>query len=358
MPRPSGTGATIQRRLDLLQDRKSRLASGAFNGLHVSFPLLKQKLGIGLGFTPYTRVSYRVQTEGFLDPNTEVLDTTSYVINFQGNGGLQQIVGGLGWQAGSRVAVGLTGRFIFGILENTRRTEFLNPFFEEAEITNATRLSGFTGTAGVLVRLPRAFTDSDVLNLGATVTLPVTLSGTRVRTLGAPADPDTLGGEISGNAKLPFGVGAGASYQPGAKWTFVVDALYEKWSDFSSDFPFPGYAPDGSQTLDDRLRLSGGFQFLPAGRDVLASYLKRTALRLGFYYDQSYASPRPDVSIRTYGLTGGFSFPTLHPGTRIDINFEVGTRGTTDFGLVRDRFFRIGANINFGELWFAKRKLG
>jgi hypothetical protein len=339
-------------------NRTSRLASGFFNGVHISFPLLKQKLGLGLGFVPYSRVSYRVQSNGFLNTDPAVLDTTSYVVSFQGNGGLQQIVGGLGWQAGSHVAVGLNGRFIFGILEETRRTQFLNPFFEDAVVTNATRLSGFTGSFGVLVRLPKAFSTNDALNLGATVTLPVTLTGTRVRTLGAGAEPDTLGNGISGKADLPFSLGVGASYQPGTRWTFIVDAHYENWSSFKSDFAFPGYAPDGSRSFDDRLRLSGGIEFLPAGHDLLASYLKRTALRLGFYYDRSYASPRPDVTIRTYALTGGFSFPTLHPGTRIDINFELGTRGTTDFGLVRDRFLRIGANINFGELWFAKRKLG
>ncbi|GIV61603.1 MAG: hypothetical protein KatS3mg044_0469 [Rhodothermaceae bacterium] len=337
-------------------DARSRLASGTFNGVHISFPLKSQTLGVGLAFVPFSRVSYRVAVEGTL-PATDGLEEVPYVVNYKGNGGLQQIVGGFGWQINNHIAAGAAAHFIFGILEERRETRFASGAYQRADVANATRLAGITGTGGVLIRLPGVFRQQDALSVGLTLTLPATLTGTRVRTLETSVEADTLGGELSGKVHLPYGLGFGVAYRPDLRWTFIADARYEPWSTFESDFTFPGYTP-GGHSLQDRLRLSAGIEFLPAGRDLLASYFRRTAYRIGFYVDRSYASPLPEETIRTFALTGGLSLPTLNAGTRIDLNVELGTRGTTERGLIRDRFIRIGVNLNLGELWFVKRKLG
>ncbi|RMF61890.1 MAG: hypothetical protein D6746_04890 [Bacteroidetes bacterium] len=338
-------------------DARSRLVSSALNGIHVGFPLKSQKLGLGLAYVPYTRVNYRVQEEGTLSPPDD--DEVPFTIQHTGGGGLQQVTGGLGWQINPNVAVGLQANWIFGILEQRRETRFASGFYQTATVASATRLHGVNGTAGVLVRLPNLLRPADQLAFGATFTLPTTLTGKRVPTLAlGQAEPDTLAGDRSGDVSLPYGVALGVSYQTDSRWTFLLDGRYEPWSQFESTFDFPGYDPDAGLTLRDRWRFSGGIEYFPAGRDFNASFLRRTAYRLGFYYDASYASPLPDVTIRTLAVTGGLSLPTMHPGTRIDLNLEVGTRGTTDRGLIRDRFVRVGLNVNFGERWFVKRKLG
>jgi hypothetical protein len=58
-----------------------------------------------------------------------------------------------------------------------------------------------------------------------------------------------------------------------------------------------------------------------------------------------------------YAVTAGFSLPTSLSGTRIDLNLEAGTRGTTDGTLVRDNFYRVALHVNFGERWFQERRL-
>ena len=56
----------------------------------------------------------------------------------------------------------------------------------------------------------------------------------------------------------------------------------------------------------------------------------------------------------------------IHPGSvfdpmsaRIaeDLGFEVGTRGSTENGLVRDVFARGSFTLNFGERWFIRRRI-
>jgi len=56
-------------------------------------------------------------------------------------------------------------------------------------------------------------------------------------------------------------------------------------------------------------------------------------------------------------VTGGLSLPSLFPGTHLDLNVEVGTRGTTDQDLVRDLFYGVSATLSIGERWFVRRKL-
>jgi hypothetical protein len=106
---------------------------------------------------------------------------------------------------------------------------------------------------------------------------------------------------------------------------------------------------------------------LPAGADRSRAYFARTAYRLGGYYDRTYfnatelaadgTSLGVGEAITTLAVTGGLSLPAVFPTARFDLGFEVGTRGTTDRGLVRDLFIKGSATINFGERWFRERRL-
>ena len=111
--------------------------------------------------------------------------------------------------------------------------------------------------------------------------------------------------------------------------------------------------------LHDRMRISGGVEWIPAGISQLESYLARIAYRLGFYRDNLYVSPSTAVGtkIDVVAVTGGLGLPTLFAGTRVDLVFEIGTRGTLDRNLVRDRFVGLSATVNVGERWFVKRRL-
>lgn len=343
---------------------ESRLTSGYLNGVRFSFPILERRLGVVLGFVPYSRVSYRVQQDGTLFLEDPDPDTLAYAIDFEGSGGLQSLTGGFGYRFNRHVSIGLALDGIFGIIENGRRTSFIGTGagdqFVDANVSAATQLFGLAGKVGVLLSTSRLFGEQDFVTFGATFTTPATLSGDRVRTLGEDLDRDTLGTAVSGDVHLPWRLAAGMAYQPDPRWTVVAGGRFEPWTDFESDLPFPGYAPaDGASeaVLSDRIQAGGGVEFMPAGTDQLAPYLGRVAYRLGFAFDRSYISPDADVNIRTLAVTGGLSLPTRLSGTRLDVNIQVGTRGSTEADLVRDRFLRLSASVNIGERWFQTPKL-
>ncbi len=348
----AGASLTTVRAEDAGTAEASRASAGDLTGLHLGIPVLPSRLGVTVSYGPYSRVNYRstsvdsLQFEG---------DWVPYEINLEGAGGIQQVSAGLGVRLGPAVQLGASGDVIFGTHEYLQRTAFDAANFAETRESRATRLRGFTGTVGAAVTARSLASEDDALTIGAAFTLPTSLSLTRIRTLGESLDRDTLETAVDGDATLPLLLRGGLTYLAGPRWLATVDALYEPWSAFESSLSFGGYSPDGATVLQDRLRLGGGFEVTPAGRDLRAGLLRRSAYRLGGYTERGlYAPTGSDVT--TLALTGGISMPSRISGARFDLGLEVGTRGSTDGVLVRDTFLKGTFTLNFGERWFVRRR--
>lgn len=351
-------GASFQRTNTTTDDESSLLSSGLIEGLQLSFPLYERTLGVGLSFQPYTQHNYRVRRQQTVEP----VDAT-YEQNLRGKGGLHSFRAGLGYRLNEIVSVGASVDVLFGIIDKERSTEFVDRSFRNANISDATRLNGVTSTVGGQLTFANVFQKNDALSIGSSVALPTNLSGTRVLTIGEGRNltQDTLE-TVDGEVSLPLRSRLGVAYQPNSAWILTLDGLYEPWSSFSSSFSSQGLLkgsfPEGGEgLLSDRWRISAGMQVVPGADDPLSGFFGNTGYRLGAAIEKLYVQPEADPTLRSYTVTAGFSFPTALSGTRIDLNLEAGTRGTTDGALVRDNFYSVSLHINFGERWFQKRKL-
>jgi len=332
----------------------SQLQGGTLNSVELSFPLLSRQLGLAFSFSPYSRMNYNVQRTGELTDSPLADEPVPFQTNIQGSGGLQQVRGGLGYRVTDNLSIGANASMVFGILEQGRETLFGGGSgLEGTNQVDATRLRGFTGTLGAIYALENVATSDDLLSFGASFTLPTRLTGELVETVGFSLDRDTLRTQPDRHIDLPFRAQAGGAYQPNDRWYFVADALYEPWTSFESTFQ---NFPVGGE-MNDRWRVSAGAEVTPAGTDDLASFFRRSSYRLGGYVDTGYATPVGTTDITTTALTGGVSLPTITGGTRLDLSFSVGRRGTTADGLVRDTFYTVSATLNIGERWFLRRQL-
>ncbi len=348
----AGASLTTVRAEDAATPDASMASAGDLSGLHLGIPILPSRLGVVVAYGPYSRVNYRSTSQDSLSVEGDVVP---FEINLEGAGGLQQISAGLGGRIGRALQVGASADVIFGTQESLQRTAFQAANFVETRESRATRARGITGTLGAAVTARALAADDDALTVGAALTLPTRLSLTRTRTLGQSLDRDTLETKLDGDATLPLLLRGGATYLAGQRWLATVDALYEPWSTFDSTLPFGGYDPSGADLLRDRLRVGGGFEVTPAGRDLRAGILRRTAYRIGGYAERGlYAPTGSDVT--TLALTGGLSVPNRLTGARFDLGVEVGTRGSTDGVLVRDTFLKGTLTLNFGERWFVRRR--
>jgi hypothetical protein len=328
---------------------------GQIEALHFSFPIYKETLGFGLSFQPYSRSNFEAVDRGVVGP-----DSLSYSRRFQGVGGLQQLRAGLGYTVADYLRVGASADVLFGIVEEQRRTT--SPQFRDAVLTDGTRLWGVTGTVGAHLALADVFTD-DALSVGASVTLPATLQGERIRTLDEGLSRDTLSSR-RGDVGLPWTGRLGVAYQPGERWSFVLDGLYAPWSTLSSDFDrraqgesaVTRFPIGGTESMADRWRISGGVEWVPGGEDQLATFFERIAYRLGGYYERLYIAP-DGADLNAVAATGGLSLPTSLSGTRIDLNSTVGVRGSRTSLPIRDVYYGFSLHVSFGERWFQERKL-
>jgi hypothetical protein len=336
----------------------TRLGSGYPTALQVSLPLTSQ-LGVAGALRPFTRVNYYTIDDGMLLMPDLPQDTVLYRVHLEGGGGLQEAQLGFGWRLTPGLSVGASGRAVFGVMEDRQRTQYFAPnAFPETLLSKQTRMWGFGATVGANYQANGVLANRDFLSVGAAVTLPTNLQARRLGTLGHSLDRDTLRAETAGSVRLPLSVSTGLAYAPNARWLMALDGRFEPWSTLDSDLAFTGYDPTtGQNNLHDRIRVGGGLQFLPAGTERDAQFLSRTAYRLGAYFDRGYVAPN-DHSVSTMALTGGMSMPSRLGATRFDLGFEVGTRGTTNHGLVRDLFLKGTATINFGERWFIRRQFG
>lgn len=337
-------------------DNRTRLSDGALGAVQIAFPITDFKVGMGLQYAPYSRVSYQVRQPGqYIDP--VMGDTVRYSVAFEGNGGLQRVDVGFGMAVTDQIRLGATVGGLFGLIEENRRTTFQTPGYLPTALGNSTRLSGFIGSVGMQGHFANVGGDGNALSFGAAVTSPAQLTGRRVQALGESLDRDTLSTSGRGTVKLPLVVAGGVSYSVGSRWTFLADGRYEPWTAFESDFAFSGYTPGGENRMADRVRLSAGAEVVPAGNRPFRPYFARIAYRLGALYDRNYVDPVSGYALDTYALTGGLSLPTLLPGTQLDLNLEVGTRGKAENLLVQDRYYRFGLIVNIGERWFERQKL-
>ncbi|MCY4159658.1 MAG: hypothetical protein OXF48_08620 [Bacteroidetes bacterium] len=330
--------------------RSEEFTRGNFNALQIGLPLLSGKLGLGLSYEPFSRIHYDVSTSGTL--STPLESDLSYQINHQGSGGLQQARIGFGLRLNSWASIGASSDFLFGIIEEGRRSTFSDATILPTNQVSSTRLFGVTPSFGVALSFDGQEYELVVAASGAFAT---TLDGTQTVTVGESLDLDTLGTSIEGDLKIPARFRGGLSLGYQNRWLLSTEIRHESWSSASTSLPFATFQ---SENLQNRTRYSLGVEFIPAGASVQAGYLSRTAYRLGFYRDQLYISPVAGRNVTVTAVTGGFGLPTLFLGTRLDISFEIGTRGTTNYNLIRDRFIGVSATLNIGERWFVKRRLG
>lgn len=350
--------ATFQRITESAADGgdPSTLGSGQLTAIQLGIPIYTRRTGLAFSFSPYTRLNYRVESLRELD--TGEGDPVPYTLSFGGNGGIQRLSGGFGHRLNNRLSLGVSADYLFGILEQTRSSEFNNINYTDRTIISGTRLRGVSASFGASFTALGTTETRDALIVAAVVTLPTTLSGERVEMLGSGESADTLSTGPEGDVRIPMSIKAGIAWNPDPRWLVVADALVEPWSSFESDFSFPGYDPSTGGALSDRTRLSAGVEYWPGAQQMFSGFFSRMAYRFGVYSDVDYISPDPAQEIRSIGLSGGISVPSRIPGTTIDLNLDVGRRGTTENGLIRDRYIRFGLNLNFGERWFDRLPLG
>jgi len=261
--------------------------------LAIGFPLSK-KAGFAFGLQPTSSVGY-----SFLSKVKVVNDVIKESNLFFGNGGTNRLFFGLGYKVLKNLSVGLEGAYKFGNITNTilNRRDSVQLASQYETVSN---VKGFNLKAGFQYKAP--INKKIDLNLGGVFTLSNTLSNN------------------------------GREYL----YSLVNNNL-------------------GAVLPRDSNRISIGGFYLPDFNSI-TSYWKRVTYSAGIKYMQTGLRIN-NTSVNDYGISFGVALPMGKKLSLLNLGFDLGRRGTTNNGLVKEKYanFRVGLTLN--DKWFNKRKI-
>lgn len=361
-------------------------SNAQFMGLGFGLPINKGSWGVGFGLIPQTSVGYE------LSDNITLANGDPVEFNYSGSGGLNKMYVGvskrvfthrdsLGHKAG-KVLVGGQMNYTFGSIATTRRTIF--PRDQGYFNTNS--------TANVIIRAPdfnfsaqyhysfRTQKRKDdklvkhdwTLTTGLFYDVQKSLGARRtdlttsyfLTTLGVEVTQDTIDfidrakGTITPPSSFGFGIGATRD----DKLSFALEYRVQDWNELKVNVE--GW--DLPAELGTRRSLAAGFSYNPKGFQAIRGdkdFWAHTTYSLGFRTESDYLIIN-GTQLESYALSAGLSLPfdAIRGKSRLTIGTELGSRGNTENGAIRERYVEIFVGFSvtpslFESDWFKKRRI-
>lgn len=329
------------------------------NQFQLQLPIYKNKLGVSASFTPYTQAGFQV-TESSTQIVGSGASQDTLLIDSQntGSGGVNRIEVGFGWKINSNISVGYAPSLVYASIDNEFQTTIADSanddgtFYRPIRFTEQSSGTGFGNRFGVFVTLPSVAKEDDQLNFGATLNLPVKLTGERVQvnnsaSVGSGADDITL---AEGSIQLPLGLTTGITYKTSDKLALTTEALYQKWSNYGNDLK-----NENEQVFTDRFRIGAGISYFPFVTGS-TKFLSQFKYRFGASYDSGHLELNGE-NIDTIMLSAGLGLLSPNSNSSIDLSFEYGFRGTKSQDLVKENIWGFKLSLNLAEIFFFRPKL-
>ena len=345
-------------------------------GFSLGVPFGKGRWGMALGVNPMSNVGYRISDSGVL-PN----DGGTVAYNYTGDGGLNMAYMGAGLivaqkrdtlNNGYRLSVGANLGYVFGTIEESRKAVYpIASGYYNTSVVSSLVVRDPVFNAGVQFQgdlRGRINRDDQGLRYlaGVSFDLPSDLSARRTDLITnyglsgsgveIPFDTVSYVDGRKGTLSLPLGLGIGFTVYD-LHWSVSAEVKQRDWRDLTVNVE--GY--DLPTTLASNTTYILGASYRPA-KEVGGSFWERSIYRAGFRYNNDYLIVGGE-QLHEMAFSTGVSFPLMGSSTRsrFNIGAELGERGTTDNGLIRERFASIFVGITITpdvrEHWFKKRRI-
>ncbi len=301
------------------------------------------KFGASFGILPYTAVGYKLES-----------NTDTEITQYDGTGGMNKVFLQLAYKILPNLNIGVDANYNFGNVE--RKT-----IISEESLLLGTRefvksdLMGFNFNFGLEYKTMV----SEVLQLTTSATYsPATkfevngnreISSILISSTGAIIPFDSREErledvEVTFPSQLTVGAGIGFP----KKWFIGGQYTNTKTSNFND----PTLNFGTVEFIDANKYRIGGF-FIPRYTS-LTSYWHRVVYRVGVRYEETGLNIR-DQDINEYGISFGVGLPIGRLFSNVNVGFELGSKGTTTNGLVKENFFNTFISLSLNDRWFEKR---
>lgn len=323
-----------------------------------ALPLLRNKLGASIAFTPLVRSDYKRRENGFIDPLPGMNQgEVEYIITTLSSGGLNRFEVGFGFQPVNNVSFGYAFSANLLSIEND-----ITPIFADLQYTPspyAVDIEGydFGHRLGMYAYKSNLFRDNDQLAFGASISLPITIDAERAvsmfRSVNGQRELISINERDparTGTVKLPLEFNTGLTYNLNRLTNIVAELQIQKWDD--AEFSFDS---SQQQYFKDRMKAGLGLQYHPYRADQRGGFFSNFKYSLGTTYDNGHLSIQ-DQDIETLFLHAGIGLMSQRSASSVDLSFHYGIRGTESSNLVKENIWGFKLSLNLAEFMFVQQK--
>lgn len=300
------------------------------------------KFGMGMGIIPYSAVGYHFYS-----------DLSNGITEYSGKGGLNKAFLTLAYQVTPELSFGVDSQYNFGRIENTAVTQLADLQYGSRTF-NSSELYGFSFNLGAMYKRMLSnnlevygsvtyspgtnFTSENTRKLATVSIIPSGIYTVDEREVEVPNTSFTFPSQ--------FSVGAGIGKPK--HWAIGAEYINQQTSNFTNrSFTIE------NQTFKDASKFRVGGYYIP-NYNSFGNYFKRVVYRAGIRYEQTGLNVSGQ-DIDEFGISFGFGLPVGRLFSNANLGFELGKRGTTDFGLIQENFFNTFLSFSLNDRWFDKR---
>ncbi len=340
---------------------KQQSKSVNFQYLNISFPV-SNRWTTSISLSPYSNMSYDYY-------NNVAFDTSGIVSNTSiiGTGGLYTASFANGVDLNKNFSAGLTASYIFGSTNEDFFTQLTSLDVDVRDqkygIHQRTSYSGLNLKPGLAYRnvLKAAIKEEEeaiYYNLGAIYDFSAGLTSRRELTREIKNDlnavnEDTIISNTKMHAVLPSKFSVGFSIDKPVDWSIGVDFTYLSFSKYKN-------FDAGIDNFKNGYKIALGGEYKLKGQEVM----KMPILRAGLSYQKTpfYFN---GTQINDFSVSLGGSIPVgrkdarykSKPLSRLNVALVAGQRGSTNDGLIRDRYFQVYLSFQTIDKWFERRRI-
>ena len=342
---------------------KTNAKNSTVDYIAMQFRLYKG-LGFTAGFIPYSIVGYNMSDSSPIQDSTDQYgNTTTAMYTFTGEGGVQQIFVGLGYEPVKNLSIGANVSYIYGDFSHSASTSFSNTNADLSLWTEEVSISDFKLDLGL--QYIQNLGEKHDVTLGAVYSFGKDLSSDARKSYKKYNSSSVLLSEtsysISNACSLPESFGAGATYVYDNRLTVGLDYTKQKWGNVK--YPTTQNEQYTSQEglFTDRTKIAAGAEYLPD--PYSRSLLKRVRYRMGIYYSSPYIKVyNKDKKIyeegpKEYGISLGLGLPIFQSRSVLNISGQYVKVSPKVTGMLEENTLRVNIGLTFNERWFMKWKV-
>lgn len=338
-------------------NRKLNANSANFEYFAGSFRLCKN-LGLGFGVLPFTNIGYEYSSSSTI--NQTEFSTTTSTETYEGEGGIHQILLGLGWQPVKGFSIGINASYLYGSYERSISITNSDSYVNTVTKTYEADVKSYLLQFGAQYQF--AVGKKDLITLGLTYTDGHSLKSnpkyisTNSNPQTSVSTSDTI--TIHNGLYMPDMWGAGLSWSHDNKLTVAFDYTLQKWEGLQ--YPEVNVNTGEYEMVDgkylDRHKYSFGAEYV--NNPLSRKFIDRVRIRLGASYNTPYITVNGIDGPKEYSLSFGLGLPIINGwNNRSMLNISAQWTRADSSQLITENSFRINIGFTFNERWFMKWKV-